>query len=136
MDQRALGGGPQTRAVINVGELVQHGCQQLLAHGAVRAIGLFFGRAAVGEAGEQFAVQVEFGNQGRLAVGVAGHVVGPADVDAPVQLFDEAGRQLLHRFIEQRLTGLLLGGAQTVGLEPQLQAGVGAVAKQQQRPGQ
>ena len=136
LDQRAFGVWPEACAVINVGDFVQHRGEQFLAHSAVGAMGLLFGRAAVGETGEQFAVQIEFGDQGCLAIGVAGHVIGPADIDAPIQPFDKTRRQGLHGFIDQRLAGLLLGGAQTVGLEPQLQAGVGAVAKQQQRPGQ
>jgi hypothetical protein len=129
LDQRALGVRPQACTVVNVGDFMQHRGEQFLAHSAVGAIGFFFGRAAVGEAREQFAIQIEFGNQRGLAIGVAGHVIGPADIDAPIQPLDKARRQLLHRLIDQRLAGLLLGGAQTVGLEPQLQAGVGAVAK-------
>ena len=129
LDQRALGVWPQAGAVINVGDFVQHRGEQFLAHSAVGAIGFFFRGAAIGEAGEQFAVQIEFGNQRRLAVGIGRHVVGPADIDAPIQPLDKARRQFLHRLIDQRLAGLLLGGAQTFGLEPQLQAGVGAVAK-------
>ena len=96
---------------------MQHRRQHLAAHGAMGAIGLFACGAAVGEAGQQVAIQVEFRHQRRLAVGVAGHVVGPADVDAPVELLDEARRQSLHGFIEQGLAGLLLGGTQTVALE-------------------
>jgi hypothetical protein len=42
----------------------------------------------------------------------------------------------LHRFIEQCLAGMLLGRAQAIGLEPQLQAGLSRVAQQQHHPGQ
>ena len=100
-----------------MGEFVQHRGEHLPAHGAMGAIGFFGGGAAVGEAVEQVAIQVEFGHQRRLAIGIAGHVVGPADVDAPVELLDEPRRQRLHGFIKQRLAGLLLRGAQAFGLE-------------------
>ncbi len=94
------------------------------------AMGFLGGRAAVGEAGQQLAIQVEFVDQRCLAVGVVRHVVGPADIDATVQLFDEARRQRLHRFIQQRLAGVLLLRAQAFGLEPQLQVGLSAVAQE------
>ncbi|MNR25508.1 hypothetical protein D3C85_1426630 [compost metagenome] len=96
---------------------MQHRRQHFPAHSAVGAI-RFLGRsAAVGEAGEQVAVQVEFGHQRRLPVGIGGHLIGPADVDPAVELLDEARRQCLHGLIEQRLTGLLLCRAQPLGLE-------------------
>ncbi len=92
-DQRALVAGPQARTVIDVGQFMQHGGEHFPAHGAVGAVGLAGGGAAIGQAGEQVAVEVQLGHQGGLAVGVGGHLVGPADIDAPVQLFDEARRQ-------------------------------------------
>ncbi|MNF77596.1 hypothetical protein D3C84_597460 [compost metagenome] len=100
-----------------MGEFVQHRGEHFPAHGAVGAISLLGCGAAVGEAGEQVAVQVEFGHQRRLAVGIARHVIGPANVDASVELLDEPRRQRLHGFIKQRLAGLLLRGAQAFGLE-------------------
>ena len=117
LNQRALRIRPEARAVINVGQLMQHRGEHFPAHGAMGAIG-FLGRgAAVGEAGQQLAIQIELGNRRRLAIGIAAHVIGPADVDAPVQLLDEPRRQCLHGFIKQRLAGLLLRGAQAFGLE-------------------
>src|SRR5690606_28355288 len=92
LDQRAFGSWPKTRAVIDVGKFVQHRGQHFAADGAVRTISLFGCSAAIGEAGKQVAVEVELGYQRCLAVGVARHVIGPADVDAPVELFDEPRR--------------------------------------------
>ncbi|MNI28713.1 hypothetical protein D3C73_825050 [compost metagenome] len=92
LDQRTLCDRPQTRAIINVGEFVQHRRQHLAAHRTVGAIGFFVGCAAVGEAGEQIAIEVELGHQRRLAIGIAWHVIGPADVDASVELLDETRR--------------------------------------------
>ncbi|MNP04588.1 hypothetical protein D3C76_965070 [compost metagenome] len=115
---------------------MQHSGQHFPTHGAMGAMGFFARGAAIGETGQQIAVQIELGHQRCLAVGIARHVIGPADDDTPVQLLDETWRQRLHGFIKQRLAGLLLRGRQTFGLELQLKACVGRVAKQQQGPGQ
>ena len=126
-NERALTVGPQARTVIDVGQFMQHSGEHFPAHGAVGAIGFTGGSAAVGQAGEEVAIEVQLGHQGSLAVSVVGHLVGPADIDAPVKLLDKARRQGAHRFIEQCLAGLLFSRAQAFCLEPQLQAGVGCV---------
>ena len=115
---------------------MQHGGEHFAAHSAMGAIGLLGGGAAVGEAGEQVAVEVQFGHQRSLAIGVFRHLVGPADINTPVQLLDKARRQSAHRFVEQRLACLLFGRAQAIGLEPQLQAGLGCACTEQHSPGQ
>jgi hypothetical protein len=79
LDQRALVLGPQARTVIDVGQLMQHSGEHFPAHGAVGAVGLLGGGGAVGEAGQQLAVEVQLGDQRRLAVGIGGHLIGPAD---------------------------------------------------------
>ncbi|MNF65833.1 hypothetical protein D3C84_476090 [compost metagenome] len=117
LNQFALGIRPQARTIINMSQLMQDGGQHFPAHGAVGAISLFSRGAAVREAGQQVAIQIELRDQRRLSVGILGHVIGPADINAPVQLLDEARRQCLHGFIEQGLAGLLLRGRQTFGLE-------------------
>ncbi|MNF81762.1 hypothetical protein D3C84_640500 [compost metagenome] len=100
-----------------MGEFVQHRGEHFPAYGAVRTMGFFRRGTAVGQAGQQLAIEVELRHQRRLTVSVARHVVGPADIDATVQLLDEAWRQCLHRFIQQCLAGLLLCRAQAFGLE-------------------
>ncbi len=136
LDQPALVFGPQARTVINVGQFMQDGGEHFAAYGAVGAVGLLRGRAAVGQAGKQVLVKVQFGHQRGLAVRVFRHLVGPADINPPVQLLDKAWRQSAHRLIEQCLAGLLFGRAQTFGLEPQLQAGLGCAGTEQHSPGQ
>ena len=71
LDQRALVLGPQARTVIDMGQFMQHGGEHFPAHGAVGAIGFLGGGAAVGQAGEQVAVEVQLGHQRGLAVGVS-----------------------------------------------------------------
>ena len=87
------------------------------------------GGAAVSEAGEQVAVEVQLGDQGRLAVGVGGHVIGPAHQNLPVQLFNKTRWQALHGFIKQGLAGLLFSRAQALGLELQMQRSLGAAGE-------
>ncbi len=128
-DQCAFGGGPEAGAVINVRQLVQHGGEHFPAHSAVGAVGLLGGRRAVGECGQQLAVEVQLGGQRRLAVGVGGHVIGPAHQNLPVQLFNKTRWQALHCFIKQGLAGLLFSRAQALGLELQMQRSLGAAGE-------
>ncbi|MCY1400224.1 hypothetical protein D9M71_153000 [compost metagenome] len=123
LDQPALRLGPQTGAVIDVGQLMQDGRQQFFAHRAVGAMGLGCGGAAIGEARQQFAVQIQAGDRRGLAIGILAHVCRPADIDAPIQALDKTGRQSLHGLVKQRLAGLLLRRAEAIGLQDQLQAG-------------
>ncbi|MNX96072.1 hypothetical protein D3C86_1283740 [compost metagenome] len=136
LNQRALRLGPQARAIIDVGQFVQHGGQHFPTHSAVGTIGFLGCGAAIRKAGQQVAVQIELRHRRCLTVGVGGHLIGPADVDAPVELLDEMRRQGLHGFIKQGLAGLLLRGAQAFGLEVEFKVGVGQVAEQQHDPGQ
>lgn len=118
-----------------MGQFVQNGGEHFPSHGAVGAMGLLRRGAAVDKAVEQVAIEVQLRHQRGLAVGVGRHLVGPADIDASVQPLDEARRQRLHGFIEQRLAGLLLRRAQSFDVEVQLQAGLGHAAREQQDPG-
>jgi len=93
LDQRALVLGPQARTVIDMGQFMQHGGEHFPAHGAVGAIGFLGGGAAIGQGSEQIAVEVQFGHQRGLTIGIFGHLVGPADINASVQLLDKARRQ-------------------------------------------
>ncbi|MNQ83291.1 hypothetical protein D3C85_983670 [compost metagenome] len=100
-----------------MGQFVQHRREHFPAHGAMGTVGFLGCGATVGEAGQQLAIQIELGHKRRLTVSVSGHVIGPANVDASVQLLDETRWQRLHGFIEQGLAGLLLCRTQTVSLE-------------------
>ncbi|MCY1410919.1 hypothetical protein D9M71_262980 [compost metagenome] len=62
-NQRILDAGPQAGTVVEMGELVQHGGQQLFTHRAMWAVGALSGGAAIGEAGQQAAVELEGGYQ-------------------------------------------------------------------------
>ena len=135
LDEGALGVRPHTGAVINVGQFVQDGGEHFPAHGAVGAVGLLGRGRAVGQARQQFAVEVQLGDQRRLPVGIAWHVIGPAHQDLAIQLLDKARWQLAHGLVQQRLTGLLFSRTQAFGLELQMQRGLGAAADQQQAAG-
>ena len=116
-------------------QLVQDGSEHLPAHSAVGAVGLQAGSGTIGQPGQQLAIKVQLGGQRSLAVSVGGHVIGPPHQDLPVQLFDKTRWQSLHGFIKQGLAGLLLGRAQALGLELQMQRGLGAAGNQQQATG-
>ncbi|MNM76091.1 hypothetical protein D3C81_878970 [compost metagenome] len=50
-DQRAFGAWPQTGTVVEVSQFVQNGGQQLLAHGAMGAVGALCRGAAIHQLG-------------------------------------------------------------------------------------
>ncbi|MNJ37245.1 hypothetical protein D3C77_320560 [compost metagenome] len=120
-DQAPVSALPEPCTVIDVGQFVQDGGQQLFANSAMGASGLLAGSAAVSEARQQLLVQFERRDKRCLAVGILRHLRAPADLDASIQARLEAGRQRLHRFIKQRLAGLLLCRRQAVAFELQLQ---------------
>ena len=134
-DQRALGCGPEAGAVVDVGDFVQDGGEHFTAHGAVWTVGLPGRGRAIGQPCQERAIEVQLGGQRCLAVGVAGHVIGPAHQNLSVQLFDKTRWQALHGLIQQGLAGLLLGRAQAFGLELQMQRGLGTAGDQQQATG-
>ncbi|MNZ58750.1 hypothetical protein D3C78_767660 [compost metagenome] len=57
VDQAPFAALPEAGAIVDMRQLVQHGGQQLLAHCAVGATGFFAGCAAIGEAGQQPAIE-------------------------------------------------------------------------------
>lgn len=130
-DQLALVVRPQARTVIDMSDFVQHRRQQFLADRAVGSMSQGSGRAAVGEAVEELAVEFQAGHGRGFAIRVVRHLAGPVDADAPVQPLDKAGRQARHGFIEQCLAGLALCRAQVIALQVQLQPGDGRAASQQ-----
>ncbi|MNM60447.1 hypothetical protein D3C81_717260 [compost metagenome] len=132
-DQPTLRTLPQAGAVIDVGQLMQDGGQQLLAYGAVGAAGLLRGGAAIGKARQQAAIELQGGDQRCLAVGVGRHAAAPADQDASVKAGLEARRQCLQGFVQQCLAGPLLLRVQVVGLQHQLQVGQCRAAEQYQQ---
>jgi len=134
-DQRALGCGPESGAIVEVGEFMQDGGEHFTAHGAVGAVGLLGGSRTIGQPCQERAIEVQLGGQRCLAVGVAGHVIRPAHQNLPIQLLDKTRWQALHGLIQQGLAGLLLGRAQAFGLELQMQRGLGAAGDQQQATG-
>ena len=60
LDQAALCGGPEAGAVVDVRQFVQHGREHFPAHGAVGAVGLLGRCRAIGQRGQQIAIEVQF----------------------------------------------------------------------------
>ena len=58
-DQAALCGGPESGAVVDVGQFVQHSGEHFPAHGAVGTVGLQGGGRTVGQPGQQLAIEVQ-----------------------------------------------------------------------------
>lgn len=129
---------PQARAIVDVGQLVQQGRQQLAPLGAVHAPGLAAGGAAVGKIGQVLAVQRDALRTTGLAHAVGGQVVAPLDLDLAVQAFAEGRRQLVRGFVQELLAGLALRRVQLRRVEFQAQGRrrvAGSAEGQRQQPG-
>ena len=131
-----LGGGPQAGAIVQMGEFVQHGGQQLAAQRAVRPASVFAGGRAVEQRRQQAAVERQAAVTGQAPVDVR-RQFAPAHLDRTIQSFAETRRQDGQRLVEQCLTGLALRRVERAAVELQAQLGLhGAAPAQQQDPEQ
>ncbi|MND75337.1 hypothetical protein D3C80_669500 [compost metagenome] len=128
---RPVGGGPEPGAVVEVGQLVEHGGEHFAAHRAVDAVGLLPGRAAIREAGQQAPVERQGIEAGGAAVAVLRQLKAPADFHLTIEALGEGRRQRGACLVEQLLAGLALLRGQALGVQHQAQVGLDGGSNQQ-----
>ncbi len=103
---------------------MQHRGQQLAVLGAVGSTGLDTGVAAVHQTGQQAAIEQQIAPI-RLAIGFFQQLAAPAHRNAFVERRLEFGWQQCLGLIQQLLGGLDLRGRQALGVEFEVQGGLG-----------